>query len=149
MRLIKHVKLKLMKKFLIVLFLTLLFGATVNKISAQTVYYRTTQFAIKYKTNYGWTNWTNWEKSSMKLKFDLDDDLIIIYSSKIQIYKILSDEGSYVDDSGGKQQKYFVIDQDDDYGYVRLRVEKNGNSQIYIDFNDVMWVYNVVRIVVD
>ena len=33
-----------------------------------------------------------------------------------------------------------------DYGYIRLRIERNGNSQIYIDFADVMWVYNVVRV---
>lgn len=86
------------------------------------------------------------QPSDMKVKIDLDDDLIIIYSEMVQIYRVLKNEGSHIDDSGGKQQKFYVIDQDDDYGYLRLRIERNGNSQIYIDFNDVMWVYNVKRI---
>jgi len=54
--------------------------------------------------------------------------------------------GTYTDESQGKQTKFYVIDQDGDLGYVRLRIEKNGNSQVYIDFNDVMWVYNVRRV---
>ena len=75
-----------------------------------------------------------------------DDDIIVIYSQQTQIYRVLENMGSYTDESGGRQTKFFVIDQDEDYGYVRLRIEKNGNSQVYIDFNDVMWVYNVKRI---
>ena len=135
-----------MKKFILIALMAMLFGVT-NKADAQTLYFRTYQFAIKYKTNYGnWTDWSDWQKSDMKMKIDMDDDMIIIYSQRVQVYRVISHEGSYVDDSGGKQTKFYVIDQDDDYGYVRLRVEKNGNSQIYVDFNDVMWVYNVRRI---
>ena len=132
-----------MKKFLVILMF--MFGLTLTS-NAQTLYFKTTEFAIRYKTNYGWGNWSDWQPSDMKVKMDLDDDLIIIYSEKIQIYQVLRDEGNYTDDSGGKQQKFYIIDQDDDHGYLRLRIERNGNSQIYIDFNDVMWVYNVKRV---
>ena len=134
-----------MKKYFLAILMAMLFGA-VNNVDAQTLYFKTFQFSIKYKTSNGWTDWSEWKPSNMKMLIDLDDNLIIIYSEKIQIYKVLEDEGSYTDSSGGKQQKFYVIDQDDDHGYVRLRVEKNGNSQVYIDFNDVMWVYNVRRI---
>ena len=47
---------------------------------------------------------------------------------------------------GGTNVKFYVIDQDYDRGSIRLRVERNGNSQIYVDFSNVAWVYNVVRI---
>ena len=135
-----------MRKYILALLMAMLFGFA-NRVDAQALHYRTYQFSIKYKTSSGnWTAWSDWEKSDMKMTIDLDDDMIIIYSEKLQIYRVLKDEGSYTDDSGGKQQKFYVIDQDRDYGYVRLRIEKNGNSQIYIDFNDVMWVYNVRRI---
>ena len=82
----------------------------------------------------------------MKVKIDLDDDIIVVYSEKLQVYRVIGDLGSYTDESGGKQQKFRIIDQDDDYGTLRLRIETNGNSQIYIDFADIMWVYNVTRL---
>ena len=136
-----------MKKIFSIILVTMaMLFCVSNTVSAQTYYYKTKQFAIKYKGTNGWGEWSDWEASDMKMKIDMDDDLIVIYSKATQIYRVLEDMGSYTDESGGKQQKFWVIDQDDDYGYVRLRIEKNGNSQIYVDFNDVMWVYNVVRV---
>lgn len=136
-----------MKKILSIIFVTMaMLFCVENTVSAQTYYYKTKQFAIKYKSTYGWGEWSDWKPSDMKMKIDFDDDIIVIYSQATQVYRVLEDMGSYTDESGGKQQKFWVIDQDEDYGYVRLRIEKNGNSQIYIDFNDVMWVYNVVRV---
>lgn len=111
-----------------------------------TLWFRTTEFAWKYMNEYGrWTDWSDWEKSNMKVKIDLNRDQIVIFSSEVQIYTVLSvEEPPY--DSSGQQVKYRVIDQEDDYGHVRLRVTDNGNCQIYVDFADLKWVYNVVRI---
>jgi len=135
-----------MKKFLLILFISMLglFGNP-NNVDAQTYYYKTTEFAIKYKKSYGWSEWSDWQKSNMTMKIDFDADIIVIYSEKRQVYKVIESMGTYTDDSGGKQSKFYVLDQDNDFGYIRLRIERNGNSQLYVDFNDVMWVYNVVR----
>ena len=130
-----------MKRFILV------FGLlSASSLSAQTYYYKTFQFSIKYKTNGVWSNWSDWESSNMTLTIDLDRDVITVYSEKRQIYKVLENMGSYTDESQGRQTKFYVVDQDGDLGYVRLRIEKNGNSQVYVDFNDIMWVYNVRRI---
>ena len=137
-----------MKKYLLIFMMMfgMLFGTSIN-VNGQTYYYKTYEFAIKYKSSSGiWGNWSDWQKSNMKMKIDLDDDMIVIYSEKLQVYRVLEAMGTYTDESGGRQTKFYVIDQDGDYGYVRLRIEKNGNSQVYIDFGDVMWVYNVRRI---
>jgi hypothetical protein len=135
-----------MKK-IIVTFLFLFGLMCVSHVDAQTYYYKTFQFAYKVKTDSGiWSNWSDWESSDMLLTINMDTDVITVYSSHKQVYKVLDDEGSYTDESGGKQQKFYVVDQDGDFGYVRLRIEKNGNSQVYVDFGDIMWVYNVKRI---
>ena len=84
----------------------------------------------------------------MRLCIDIGNDQIIVYSPRTQIYQVYgvyNNGQPYVDDSGGTNIKFYVIDQDYDRGNIRLRVEKNGNSQIYIDFSNVAWVYNVVR----
>lgn len=109
---------------------------------SQIINFKATSVAIK-EVGY---RWSDWQKCDILITFNLRTDKVVIYSRSIQIYKVLTQGQSYIDESGGEQVKYDVIDQDDDLGDMRLRVERNGNSQIYIDFADVSWVYNVVRI---
>ena len=109
---------------------------------SQVIKFQATSVAIK-EVGY---QWSDWQKCNILITFNLRTDKVVIYSRSIQIYKVLTQGQSYIDESGGEQVKYDVIDQDDDLGDMRLRVERNGNSQIYIDFADVSWVYNVIRI---
>lgn len=133
-----------MKKLVLVFILCL----SIFEVFAQnnsTLWFRTTEFAWKYKESGVWSEWSDWIESNMKVKFDLNKDQIIIYSPSTQVYTVLGvEEPPY--DPNGQQVKYRIIDQEEDFGYLRLRIEKNGNSQIYIDFADLRWVYNVIRI---
>lgn len=133
-----------MKKFLIVMLLSFVGLFT----SAESLWFRAYNYAIKYKTEYNRNNssgWSAYEKCNVNIEFKMDEDMIIIYSNKTQIYAIYEDAGEYTDREGGKQQGYYVIDQDYDKGMIRLRIARDGTSQLYVDFNDVGWVYNVVR----
>lgn len=127
-----------MKKFILVIMFGLLhFGIAQAQ---QIQWYKATEFAYKIGNN----NWSDWEKVSINIKFDLSNDLVYIYSNKTQIYKVVRQLSSPYDNSG-TQIRYQVIDQDGDTGHLRLRIENSGNSQIYIDFADISWVYNVKR----
>lgn len=128
-----------MKKFVLGIIIALF---TAIPSFAQTINFKATSVAIK-ETGY---QWTDWQKCNILITFNLKTDKVVIYSRSIQVYKVLTQGESFIDESGGEQVKYRVIDQDDDLGSMRLRVETNGNSQIYIDFADVSWVYNVIRI---
>ena len=131
-----------MKKYLLILLCFISISGY-----AQVQWYRTTQYAEATIINNCYY-WGDWESSNMRLCIDIDNDRIIVYSPRIQIYQVYgvyNNGQPYVDDSGGTNIKFYVIDQDYDRGNIRLRVEKNGNSQIYIDFSNVAWVYNVVR----
>lgn len=130
-----------MKRILIVI----MFGLfCVGAVQAQTQWFKATELAIKVVNNGNWTKWSDWESVDINIKFDLSNDLIIIYSQEIQVYKVLEQVKSPYD-SNGTQVKFKVLDQDYDKGFLRLRVENNGNSQIYIDYADISWVYNVIR----
>ncbi len=119
---------------------------SILSIEAQTYYYRTTGFAMKHVNSYGsWTNWTDWEKSDMLVTIDYDNDIVRIYSPRRQTYQITNYVRRYTDSSGGSQVEFYFIDQDGDRGSMRFRIETNGNSQLYVEFNDIMWVYNLVR----
>jgi hypothetical protein len=121
----------------------------INPVStiAQVYSYRTTEFAYKEVNSYGnWTNWSSWEPSNIPMTIDFDNDFVIIYSTTKQVYKIIEYVRNYTDDSGGTQIEYRFIDQDGDRGTMRLRIERNGNSQIYIEFSNIMWVYNIKKV---
>lgn len=109
---------------------------------SQVINFKATSVAIK-EVGY---KWSDWQKCDILITFNLNTDKVVIYSRSIQIYKVITRGQNFIDESGGEQVKYKVIDQDDDLGSMRLRVETNGNSQIYIDFADVSWVYNVIRL---
>ena len=109
---------------------------------SQVINFKATSVAIK-EVGY---KWSDWQRCDILITFNLKTDKVVIYSRPIQIYKVITQGQNFIDESGGEQVKYKVIDQDDDLGSMRLRVETNGNSQIYIDFADVSWVYNVIRL---
>lgn len=120
----------------------LLFTLTSSDVIAQSVqWYQTTEFAFKLE---GY-DWSDWQKAEIGVKIDLSQDKITIYSDNVQIYRVIATlDPPY--DPNGQQVKFKVIDQDGDYGHLRLRIENSGNSQIYIDFSDISWVYNVIRV---
>lgn len=133
-----------MKRFFIAAMLLLAFTFA----NAQVQTYRTTSYAYKtYSYTYRtWSDWSDWIKCEVIVTLNLNTDVITIYSNKTQIYKVYAYTDPYYDDGGGVQIKFSVIDQDGDRGTVRLRIQNDGNSQLYVDFADIMWVYNVYRL---
>ena len=128
-----------MKKRLFILLVGLVISLTTL---AQTVWFTAFQFAYR-ETD--WSSWSPWQTCNIDVKFDYDADQIIIYSRVTQVYQVYTYDGEQTDYDGGEQVQFGVIDQDNDRGKIRLRVERNGNSQIYVDFLNVHWVYNVRR----
>lgn len=111
--------------------------------NAQVYYYRTTAFCMKIYSGGYWSDWSDWEPSDIKVKIDTDNDQIIVYSPAVQVYDIIKYVKTYEDNGGGQQMEFVVIDQDYDKGNVRLRMAPDGTPQLYIDFADIMWAYNL------
>lgn len=131
-----------MKKILFTLVLLFSFIA----IQAQVYHYRTTAYAYKQvNSNGNWTSWSDWQDSDMLMIINFNTDVVTIYSPTTQRYQITKFIRNFTDNSGGKQVEFAFVDQDGDKGHMRLRIETNGNSQVYIEFNNIMWVYNVKR----
>lgn len=127
-----------MKRIILTLLLGLLFAVASH---AQTHWFKATEFAYKVD---GY-DWSDWERVSIKIKIDLDDDCIVIYSKETQVY-VVTEILDPPYDPDGEQVKFEVVDQDFDTGYLRLRIHDDGYSQLYVDFADISWVYNVKRI---
>lgn len=130
-----------MKRLLVMLVLMI----SMVSASAQVLNFRTTSYTYKENYGYGWSNWAPFENSNLLITINLNTDVVTIYSSKIQRYQIIDYIGTTTDQDGDTTIKYRFIDQDGDYGHMRL-VQRNGSkSEIYIDFRNVIWVYSVIR----
>lgn len=128
-----------MKK-LILLIATILIS--VSTFAQNTVWFQATSFASKPANS---STWSSWQSSSVKIKFDFVNQAITIYSPVTQHYTVVQQLPSPYDPNG-VQEKYQVIAPNGYYYIVRLRIENNGNSQLYVDANNGSIVYNVIRL---
>lgn len=107
-----------------------------------TVQAQDVQWLKAYELSVNYEGWSDWEPVNIDIKIDFDNYLIKIFSKQIQIYEILSDLPPLKDDDG-RNIRFRVIDQDKDIGVLTFRVQNNGTKQIYLEFDNVGWVYNV------
>lgn len=132
-----------MKNFILTF---LLFFSVVIGASAQVHTFRTTGYYEKHKYSWGWGNWTGRQDSNMTLTINYNTDVVTIYSPKTQVYRIYRYGGTYKDNDGDVTAEFKFYDQDGDRGTMRLVIRNStGKSQIYIDFANVCWAYDVVR----
>lgn len=128
-----------MKKLIFTLLACLCLGIA----EAESLFYRASFFAYKYVDNDNhWNDWSDWEPSKIVLSIDTDKETITIYSEQEQRYFILERGDDDQDAAGGEQVEFSVIDQDGDTGVIRVRAQKNSVLQLYVEFNNIMWVYS-------
>ena len=82
-------------------------------------------------------------KSTVRV-INTDNDTFTIYSSQIQQYDIYKygDQG-VSDGQDGKLWYFDCVNEDGLRCAVRLRIQSDGARQLYVDFSDASWVYNV------
>lgn len=120
----------------------MLFTSSVNARTNDNVqYYKAYQYTQKMSYQ---SEFDAWSKVEIPIVFNLTTDQIIIYSQRIQTYYIYKYE-KYISNEGRQAVRFYFIDQDSDRGSCRLVIRADGTSQIYIDFSNISWVYNVVR----
>ena len=71
--------------------------------------------------------------------------MITIYSEQEQRYIILNRGDDEMDQADGEQIELWVVDQDGDTGLIRVRAQKNSVLQLYVEFDNIMWVYSDLK----
>lgn len=121
--------------------MTLMLSICMLASYAEIISCRARELAIA-TVSYGKYTWSDWYPCRVDIYIDTTSDVVYIDSKEPQKYVILEDKGSVIKSDGSKIKTLKIIDQDYDRGELRLRQERNGNIQIYIDFADVAWVYS-------
>lgn len=116
--------------------LTLLIAVSFT-VSSQTWNLNASEYAYKVK-NYGvWSGWTDWIDCDLLIQ--ISPSYIVIHSNSRQAYAIkslLSVNNSYT------LWKWQCVDYRSVPCIIRFKIDSDGN-QIYIDYSDASWVYNV------
>lgn len=121
---------------------TLLFAfGFIMSTKAQTYKYYTTDFSYKAKDAYGyWSRWSEWEETRCLVSISLDRNIINIYSDTPQEFDIYDVVGES-EDSDGISFTVRCIDTDGLRCLVKIRRQNNGILQLYIEYNDLIYVY--------
>lgn len=130
-----------MKKIFFVL--AALFFAAIN-VDATVYKYQTNSFAYQEKLRNGqWGTWSEWEESSLLVVINLDDrsGRINIYSEKEQEHDVTEFVGEESDGQGGSGFSMRTVDKNGLKCTIRLRKQKDGVQQLYVEYNDVRFVY--------
>ncbi len=127
------------------LFLLICMLTTITIVQAEVIKLQATSFAYKYQNEYGyWMDWSEWEYTSILIVINIDNNRINIYSKAPQEYDIFDYKENEYDKDGGETMTLRCIDADGLRCDVRLYMARNGNRQLYVDYNDMIWVYNVI-----
>ncbi|MEM7659186.1 MAG: hypothetical protein AAF399_23905 [Bacteroidota bacterium] len=96
--------------------------------------------SFSYKTD-GQRDWSKWQ--SVHILVVIKNNRITIYSKETQEYDVISSQEGYIDRDGDTVYKFTAVDQDGDKCNLRLIDRKSGDPQLYVDFSNFRWVYNL------
>ena len=103
-------------------------------LHAEALKFNATSFAYKTQNDYGyWSDWSNWEYTSILIVINSDNDRINIYSRTLQEYDIYDYMENGYDRDGGETITFKCIDADGVRCDVRIRIERSGNRQLLLD----------------
>ncbi len=110
---------------------------------------RSTSFSSKYQINdYSWSDWSEPTETNVLITIDIESERITIYSQQTQIYDIAEYEGETTDSDGDDFMTFFCVNEDGLTCRIHLAKlnSQGGRNQIYVDFADLKWMYNVYSI---
>jgi hypothetical protein len=127
--------------------LILLFAGLCSESIGQVLKVKADAYSIKAKNeNTGkWPEWPKWNDVNILITIDVDNDRIKIFSKKDQEYDIIQKLDESIDEDGDKTWKWLCVNEDGIKCHLKLvrPISGNGSSQLYVEFSDFKWVYNI------
>jgi hypothetical protein len=132
-------------KHLKILFLLLAFGLGFQKSDAQPIRFKSSSVSFTEKKNDGtWNEWSDFVDANVLITLDAKKDLIVINSAEVQSFKIKA----YGEIENNDEVNIVPFEcVDNRYSncniFIITKKKENNRMQIYINYNEVKFVYNV------
>lgn len=134
------------KQKLLLLIICFFLGITITFSQVQK--FKTTKGAIKFysETLGKWEKWEDLKNGvDILIAVDLTNERIKIFSKNEQVFDIIKYYDKKTDSDGDETISMQCVDQDGLKCKVRFLIlnSQNGRKQIYIDYSDVIILYNI------
>ena len=117
---------------------------------SQVTKFRTTSLSMKTKNERTkqWNKWSEPEKVDVLITIDIENNRIKIFSKGEQVYDIIQYYEKETDNEGDETLQFQCVNEDGLKCFVRFVVlnSREGKRQLYVDFADIMWVYNIYKL---
>jgi|SRR5690554_4683611 len=113
-------------------------------VFGQVTKFRAQQFAFKYyQENAGWTEWSDWEETSLLITYNSNTIRIAIHEDPVRTFDIIASEVD-TNEAGDRILHMNCIGENGDEVLFKMVYDVNYNMQFYIDYGKVVIVYNVI-----
>jgi hypothetical protein len=132
-------------KNLKILLLLLAFGFGFPKSYAQPIRFKSSSVSFTEKKNDGtWNDWSDFVEANVLITLDAKKDLILINSAEVQSFKIKA-YGEIEDNDEVNIVPFECVDNrySNCNVFIITKKKENNRMQIYINYNEVKFVYNV------
>src|SRR5690554_4802365 len=117
-----------------------------NSVFGQVTKFRTQQFAFKYyQENAGWTDWSEWEETSLLITYNSNTLRITIHEDSVRTFDIVASEVD-TNEVGDKILRMNCIGENEDEVLFKMVYDLNYNMQFYINYGKAVIVYNVIAL---
>lgn len=91
-----------------------------------------------------WQDWSDWRECYIEIVLDTDSNSITLHSKNIE--KVFKIDPSFrkIKDNNSITTLYTVLKSENNCLYIRFRIQRDGVKQIYIDYEDIIYVYNLI-----
>ena len=128
-----------MKKLLLLFSFLMLFGVT---YADEVIKMQATSYSYQSADNKGnWSGWSDWYDCNVLVV--IKNDRVNIYSNTPQEYDIYDSQEAVSDGEGGSSMTFKCVDNDGNRCDIRIRISATERVQLYVDYSDFMFVYNV------
>ncbi|TBX71180.1 hypothetical protein EZL74_01360 [Flavobacterium silvisoli] len=127
------------------LFLLVIMGLGFQTSYAQPIRFKTSSVSFTDKKNDGtWNEWSDFVKANVMITLDAKKDLITINSAEVQSFKIKA-YGEIEDNAEVNIVPFECVDNKFSKCkiFIITKKKENNRMQIYINYNEVKFVYNV------
>ncbi len=91
-----------------------------------------------------WGEWSEWIECDISIQ--LTREAFTVFSSEKQVYKIDDAKDPEEVDDGGWISTFYCIDKDGGRCHLRLRFTEDLNFQLYVDYNNIMYAFDMLLV---
>lgn len=127
------------------LLLLFLLSSGFQGVVAQAINFKTSSVSYTEKSERGkWGNWSEFVKADVLISIDGKKNRIVVNSAELQVFTILS-YGEKTEDENNTIVPFECIDHNGSKAriFVITKKKEHNRMQIYINYSEVKFVYNV------